>query len=63
MTTQLHVCHLYDMYAVTIRDNTIVRVEKFLGDIQLPREVEFLELPVDVQNLIITKLMENGEDT
>lgn len=62
MTCQIHVYLHPDMYNVVVRDNTIVRVTKYIGDIQMPREVEFVELPRDVQDAIFIKLLETQDN-
>jgi hypothetical protein len=55
-TTIVHVSHLYDLYEVSLRDNVIIRVDKYIGDTQLPREVNFNDLSEVVQNAILDKI-------
>jgi hypothetical protein len=62
MTIMVNVLVGADFYAVTVRDSTICRIQKFLGDSQLLREVELEDLSEDVQAAIIDKIQRRYYD-
>jgi hypothetical protein len=57
MTILVPVHHAADYYEVTVRGFTILRVNKYFGESQLSREVDFEELPYDVQVAILNKVV------
>lgn len=54
MTAQvLRIFHQGDVYEVTLRSVTIIRIVRFLGNSDFPRELSFDDCRQDVQDLIL----------
>jgi len=59
MTALLNIPYGPDFYEVTVRDHLIVRIRKYIGDSQTPREVELDDLSEDVQYTILNRMADH----
>ena len=51
-----------DSYDVTIINNTITRIIKYLGESQIQRELLYSDLTPTLQNLILAELTHHDND-
>lgn len=58
MTTLLQITFDSDVYEILIRDNTIFRITKYLGNTNYSRPLTFDDLPKSLKQQVITTLSE-----
>lgn len=61
MSSTFHLTHATELYEVSVLDSTILRIIRFVGSTQMPRETSFEDCPWEVQVKIIERI-QNGKE-